>query len=927
MTNKKTNSNNIEHKKTAAVVKDITNASAITFSIKAQKIAAALIQYGDQANVSVLVQHQARELMTEGLFGDYHYLHGLDVLLTGTQLDYKQTEAGIVVFQKVAAASVSAPRTIVKERRKSLLSTIVAVLSGTVLSGAALSDDANLSAADTGKMPIEEIVVTALKGATGTALSDTAMGINALDGAYLEQLGATSINAIIERTPGASLFKLGPRATTIQIRGISASRGDALVGYYLDDFAYVSLLGVSTPEIIPFDLERVEVLKGPQGTLYGAGSTGGTVRILSNKADVEGGFYGKLDLGAHTVSSGGDGSTIAGMVNIPIVEDKLALRLSAHIRDQAGWLDYNNGPKDFNEVDGENYKIQLGFTPTERLRIDVGYHKYEIESAPVYSDSNLVFAVPDGIDHPSTGLIAGIAVPIVAGAYAAQLGDFYPVFEETILQQLSTIYAQNIANLMPPTPGSVADSPAGPKGTLPFDQGEYELYSTAVTYDFDTVQLYLTANKIEETSLGLAQISLARDGYSNKDLETSNFEIRLASKNEGPLNWTAGYFYLDHEETFGLGAAIIPVPDFSQAAGIVSLPGIGDFPAPAFSSLQSLSLTTSAIESEQQAIFGETHYQFNENVELTLGLRYFEDERSATELAPGVAAIMSGQELANPWSRTFDGFTGRVNLKVNWSDDLMSYFSVSTAQRSGSANFGVTQVATFINRPAGYQPPPFTDEENLTAYEIGAKWFINDSLYVDAAVYYNDWEDIILELTELYIDPQVGVVSPGTVRENAGNARSYGLEASLNYSLTESITVTAGLNLMESEYIDTPENSGVNDGDQIQSVPDWTGFAAMDYKKPVSYFGGSNVIVGLFATYMGERYAYGSGGETAKTDGFSRVDARAGLETENWSLTLHVKNISDSDDRTYNTTGSLAIEPYDVYMQPRTTELLLNYTF
>jgi len=185
-------------------------------------------------------------------------------------------------------------------------------------------------------------------------------------------------------------------------------------------------------------------------------------------------------------------------------------------------------------------------------------------------------------------------------------------------------------------------------------------------------------------------------------------------------------------------------------------------------------------------------------VELTIGLRYFEDERSATELSAGVAAIMGGQGLPNPWSETFDGFTGRINLKVNWSDDLMSYFSVSTAQRSGSANFGVTQVATFINRPAGYQPPPFTDEENLTAYEIGAKWFVNDSLYIDAAIYYNDWEDIILELTELYIDPQVGVVSPGTVRENAGNALSYGLEASLNYSLSESITVTAGLNLMES---------------------------------------------------------------------------------------------------------------------------------
>lgn len=171
------------------------------------------------------------------------------------------------------------------------------------------------------------------------------------------------------------------------------------------------------------------------------------------------------------------------------------------------------------------------------------------------------------------------------------------------------------------------------------------------------------------------------------------------------------------------------------------------------------------------------------------------------------------------------------------------------------------------------------------------------------------------------------MVSPGTVRENAGDAESYGIEASLNYAPTESVTLSAGFNLLEAEYIDTPIDSGVNDGDQIQSVPDWTGFAAVDYMQPVSLFDGSNIVAGVFATYMGERFAYGSGGETAKTDGFARVDARAGLETESWSVMLHVKNLTDSDDQTFNATGSLAIEPFDVYMQPRTAELVLKYAF
>ncbi|MEH6548893.1 MAG: TonB-dependent receptor [Pseudomonadales bacterium] len=780
---------------------------------------------------------------------------------------------------------------------------------------------------------LEEVLVTALKGATGTALSDTAMGINAISGATLEDLAATSINAVIERSPGASLTKTNPRATTIQIRGISASRGDALVGYYIDDFSYVSLLGVSTPEIIPFDLERVEVLKGPQGTLYGAGSTGGTIRILSNKADTEGGFSGKIELGAHTISGGGDGHTIAGVVNIPIVADKLAVRLTAHNRDRAGWLDYINGPDDFNELDGKNYKVQFGFTPNARLRLDVGYHKYDVESAPIYSDSDYNFEVKGGTDHAFTSTTTAITVGAITPIFQEMLGPYYPLYAETINQQLTDVYTQNIAALMPPTPGSVTETAAGPAGTLQVDSGEYELYTTALTYEFDSIQLYATANRMEEESYGLGQMAGPRDGFQGSSLETNNYEIRLASKNDGPLSWTAGYYSLEHEEHFDLSAAIAPSADLdtTNPAGVVTLYGLGPdpvvIPLPSVTALDQITLVESSIESDQQAVFGEVSYAFTDKMELTVGLRYFEDERKSTERSEFYSDLMAEQGLDNPSEETFDGVTGRINLKVNWTDDLMNYFSVSTGQRSGAPNFGLTQTAVFVNRPAGFKAQPFTDEENLTAYEIGAKWFATDSLYFDTAIYYNDWQDTILELTEWIIDPQFGALTTSVIKENPGDARSYGLEASMNWAATETITVGAGVNLMESEYLDTLPGASVSDGDPIQGVPDWTGFASLDYNRSVSWFEGSSIVAGIFASYTGEKYAYGSGGETAKTDGFARADVRAGLQTDSWSVTLHVKNLTDSDDRVFNATGSLARDPYDIYMQPRTTELVLKYAF
>ncbi len=188
---------------------------------------------------------------------------------------------------------------------------------------------------------LEEIVVTALKGGQGTSVADTAMAISAFTGADLEGIGAVDIDGFIKQIPGVSLTSRDPANTRIQIRGVSGDVGDALIGYYLDDFPIVSLNAVSTPQVVPFDLERVEVLRGPQGTLYGAGSLGGTVRMLTNQPDLSM-LTGKIDLSYQDIDQGGTIDTVQGMVNVPLIEDVWGLRVMGHWRDQDGWVDLVN---------------------------------------------------------------------------------------------------------------------------------------------------------------------------------------------------------------------------------------------------------------------------------------------------------------------------------------------------------------------------------------------------------------------------------------------------------------------------------------------------------------------------------------------------------------------------------------------------------
>ena len=218
--------------------------------------------------------------------------------------------------------------------------------------------------------PIEEIVVTALK--RSSTLQDTPIAISALTGKGLERVGADDFVDFVGSVPGLSLRDNGPGATRPIIRGI-ASPGEPQVGVYFDEALVAGApgttndAGLRSPELKPFDLERVEVLRGPQGTLYGGGSMGGTLRFITNKPNAEK-FEGKMAIEGSTVRYGDTGFQVNGMVNIPVIKDRLAVRIVGFKRQDPGFIDnVAYGKKDINDVDTEGGRVLIRWMPADRF--------------------------------------------------------------------------------------------------------------------------------------------------------------------------------------------------------------------------------------------------------------------------------------------------------------------------------------------------------------------------------------------------------------------------------------------------------------------------------------------------------------------------------------------------------------------------------
>jgi outer membrane receptor protein involved in Fe transport len=370
----------------------------------------------------------------------------------------------------------------------------------TALSGVAYAQQTTAPASGEVQADSDEIVVTASKGSEQTVL-EAPLAIQALSGEQLAERNISNLDGLITAVPGASQGEqLGEFLRSYSIRGSATGggAGDAVVGYYLDDTPYVIPNAPFAPQPRLIDLDRVEILRGPYGTLYGAGAMGGTIIFHTRNPDLQdftadGETYVGSTRGTHEPNYG-----VAGAVSIPLIEDELALRISGGVDYRAGYADvYEDFPAtilregDANDSEHRDLHAVMLWQPSSDLGVRFQYQHFSGDQG-----------------------------------YSQQMASVDPYFYEGMGPDLVG-YEKTNNNLY--------------GVTVDWDLGFATLTSSTGYVNFDTSYMYPLYYPILG---GTGELFNGYDGYSFSQ------EARLASNGEGPLHWLAGVFYNDAENTF-----------------------------------------------------------------------------------------------------------------------------------------------------------------------------------------------------------------------------------------------------------------------------------------------------------------------------------------------------------------------------------------
>lgn len=531
---------------------------------------------------------------------------------------------------------------------------------------------------------LEDIIVTATK--RGQSIRDVPATVNAFSGEDLEKLGAQSIEDYIKRIPGISLNKLEGDYSPPVIRGIVTDTAPIFTqptsGVYIDDVPLTDpIRSTSAGDINPFDLDRVEILKGPQGTLFGSASLAGAVRYITEKPAF-GEWSSRVSVTGTRISEGGQGPTGALMLNVPLDRDTLALRLVGLHREEPGYIDeLRRGEKDVNRLVQNGGRALLSWLPSERSKATFTWLRQNSDFGDsVFTDQ------PERLERSNT-----------------------------------------------PTPGSRRVNIDLKNLLLDYEFDWGTLSSSTARVAKRSVFNYNGDRVFQIEDQDAAHSLVLSDGTSGADMQ----ELRLTSPADGGLwKWIVGGFYQKYRNDL-MQALTGPL----NGGGIIgNLFGVLPPSAITVAATQATSVYTGeehhrAIE---QALYGEASRVLFEDFELTLGTRFYRIRRDTDATFSGLLVQTSSQRLE---TRVDDGATEKgisPKLSLAWRpfQDFNLYGLISRGFRPGGVQVPVTVL------PENPPPPRTYKSDVLWNYEIGLKSrFFEQSLTVDLAAFYLDWKD------------------------------------------------------------------------------------------------------------------------------------------------------------------------------------------
>jgi len=717
---------------------------------------------------------------------------------------------------------------------------------------------------------LEEVIVTATK--RQQSLQDVPVAVTAFSAQVIQEAGIDNASDLAVLTPSLTItVNTQPFTAAFRIRGIGTSQTDIAlepsVGLFVDD-VYLSRSGLGMSDLT--DIERIEVLQGPQGTLYGKNTNAGAISIFTkrpNPDEFEG--YIETSVGDHdlkklTLSASG-----------PIMQS-LAYRISGSVHQRDGYFD-NSAGDDFNSADDWNVIGKLLYEPNDSLSM-------LLKGTHLERDAKCCAADAVQSDSVNDELAARGLPPDENDPFDHEIAVDVDNEFENDADSLSLVVAYNRRW------GAI-------KSITAWGQSD-----GSNSYDVDRSEL---------------DVMSYENAVSKGD--SLSQELRFTSEAGGAVDYQLGVFYFQSTTKGGNSQPFVFLgEDFISQA--IQQPDIGDLLPPGVPGIAVIAQPGDSIrarvklETETIAVFGQSTWHINERWRVTGGLRWTDEDKDADLFtavdSTALSAAVTGLSFLTAVSTPVDDDFSRNNNDVNWLlntsfdvlDNTMLYASVATGSKSGGFNTvnGTPEEREF-------------DDESTASYEMGVKsTLLNSRLRINAAAFYTQIDDFQFQQQQ-----DIGI---GTLVSNQAEVETSGLDIELQALPLPNLTLSAGLLYMHKYEI----TDGPQDGDDLPFTAEYSGNVSATLVFPLANGG---VYLRTDYSYMDDHLTSGSANiDDRDIQDRSLLNARLGWRNEHWNISVWGKNLTD-DEYAGLTAATFPITTMDAYFlaPPRTFGATLRY--
>jgi iron complex outermembrane receptor protein len=779
---------------------------------------------------------------------------------------------------------------------------------------------------------LEEIVITARKRAE--SLQDVPIAVTAFTSSQIQSAGIERPQDFIALTPNVSIVDTANVGDTqVTIRGQYSTRdAESSFAYVLDGVLITNPNGFNG-EL--FDIEQIEVLKGPQGALYGRNATAGAILVNTKRPSDE--FEGRIKAGF------GDDNLKKGhaMVSGPLIDNKLYGRLAGSYRKTDGQFDNDFTGEDdvINDIEEKDIRGRLIWEPNDRLTVDMQGSYRDVDAGAINFNATFGLAVAaDFIGNPDlfkdvndTDFKYIFNVP----GENEQEDTFFSLKAdyEIGLGTLTFIGAYDSLD-----EHLLSDGTSAAFGGYSLGSPESQTACTETYNSFDTSLLTSPFYAIQDgnppgtylpaigalNGLLPAYSPTTCDGYQyqERNQDSTSFEVRLTSKEEGKFRWVAGMYYADIEREVVVSYGADLGLGFRRAPYV---PPEGPNPTDL--------LFWDDFDTDVYAVFGQMEMDIGEKGELALALRYDEEDRKVKNKVPNVLSPQifgalfhppinpafdgSGTDSIPNRDETFDEWQPKISYTHAFNDELTAYASYGVGFRSGGFN-SLGSEATVNGTFGTYPTAPLEvrddyDKEVTDTYEIGVKsQWLDNRLRVNAAAFYTDIDDY--QFFNFFAGP-FGLLRVVT---NIDNVDIYGAEIDFAWAFNEYLTFSGGYGIVDTEINDN-DNRPYTEGNDLPYAPESNGTLSVDFGMPI--FGDLEWSTRLDYQYVGETWfhsvqdnttvnfftdlsdVYGVPGfgfgpsdySRTSRDDYWTMNLRGGISGENWSIIAWSNNVTDED--------------------------------